>query len=633
MELGLALRTLIVAIAGVAVVADPALADHPVEGQLRGVHADYFDGGSSDTRWQLDTGEGVLRVLPTRIPALAPGEATVEVTGKEQDGSVVGSVSAASLQAAPALGARKLAVIVINFTTDTRQPWTPAEVRQRVFTDSNSTSAFFREESHNQFWLAGKAGNTDGDVYGWYTIDTPNNPCAYASWANAANTAATADGFSAGQYQHVMYLFPGQSSCGWAGLAYMPGTQSWINGDLSVRVTGHELGHNLGLHHAGTWDCTQGGVPVTLSSTCTVNEYNDRFDNMGAHGSRHSHGWHLQRLGVLQASNVQTITESGTYSMTSALEATAQPTTLRIPRTRSSGGTVLDWYYLEVRERGGVFDDFSLGDPVLGGVSVRVNDDPARTSISKLLDTHPASGGPLNAPLAPGETFSDGQVAVTTVSAGAGDATVAITLPSGPADTQAPSTPSGLGHTFTSAGAVRLAWNASSDNTAVSGYPVFRDGIQIAITGHTYYVDATAAAGPHVYTVYADDAASNRSAASAPHTVVVPSPPGVDTTSGFESHAGSGSDRSGPAIRLRRKGARNGRLLFVVRARDVSGVTGLHLLVDGRRLGGSDGARLRYRWRKSPGRHRVVVKAVDAEGNRSSLEVRLRVRRGPPVST
>ncbi len=140
-----------------------------------------------------------------------------------------------------------------------------------------------------------------------------------------------------------------------------------------------------------------------------------------------------------------------------------------------------------------------------------------------------------------------------------------------------------------------------------------------------------------MYTVYADDAASNRSSASAPHTVVVPSPPGGDpaegadggdSTSGFESHAGSGSDRSGPVIRLRRKRARNGRLLFVARARDASGVARLDLLVDGRRLRGSDGTRLRYRWRKRPGRHRVVVKAVDAEGNRSSLEVRLRVRHG-----
>ena len=39
---------------------------------------------------------------------------------------------------------------------------------------------------------------------------------------------------------------------------------------------------------------------VPISSACTLNEYNDPWDVMGAHGSRHSHGWHLQRLGVRQ---------------------------------------------------------------------------------------------------------------------------------------------------------------------------------------------------------------------------------------------------------------------------------------------------------------------------------------------
>ena len=61
---------------------------------------------------------------------------------------------------------------------------------------------------------------------------------------------------------------------------------------------------------------------------------------------------------------------------------------------------MLDWYYLEIRARGGVFDDFSLSDSVLGGVSIRVNDDPAFSTRSKLLDAHPNSGGIANAPLA-----------------------------------------------------------------------------------------------------------------------------------------------------------------------------------------------------------------------------------------
>ena len=150
-----------------------------------------------------------------------------------------------------------------------------------------------------------------------------------------------------------MYVFPRQTVCGWAGLAYLPGTESWINGDLSVRVTGHELGHNLGLHHAGSWFCTgASNQAVAISSACQLDEYNDPWDVMGALGSRHNHGWNLQRLGVLQASNVQTVSGSGTYTMSSALSSTTDPTTLRIPRTYAAGGAVQDWYYLETRESG-----------------------------------------------------------------------------------------------------------------------------------------------------------------------------------------------------------------------------------------------------------------------------------------
>ena len=57
---------------------------------------------------------------------------------------------------------------------------------------------------------------------------------------------------------------------------------------------------------------------------------------------------------------------------------------------------------------------------------------------------------------------------------GHGDATAA-----GP-DTVAPSAPTGLTATPVSSSQINLSWIASTDNVAVTGYQVFRDGTQIA---------------------------------------------------------------------------------------------------------------------------------------------------------
>ncbi len=82
------------------------------------------------------------------------------------------------------------------------------------------------------------------------------------------------------------------------------------------------------------------------------------------------------------------------------------------------------------------------------------------------------------------------------------------TTPSGTpgTDTTAPSTPTGLSGTAVGAGRIDLAWTASTDDVAVAGYNVYRDGVKINSVpiGSTAYSDTALTAGvSHTYTVSA----------------------------------------------------------------------------------------------------------------------------------
>jgi chitodextrinase len=93
-------------------------------------------------------------------------------------------------------------------------------------------------------------------------------------------------------------------------------------------------------------------------------------------------------------------------------------------------------------------------------------------------------------------------------------------------DTSPPSVPSDLQVSNVTATAATISWTASSDDTGVSGYVVFRDGAQIATTALPHYTDMSLSpATTYAYTVEAYDAAGNFSAQSSP-------PLGVTTASG-----------------------------------------------------------------------------------------------------
>lgn len=113
-----------------------------------------------------------------------------------------------------------------------------------------------------------------------------------------------------------------------------------------------------------------------------------------------------------------------------------------------------------------------------------------------------------------------------------------------PADTEAPTVPANLAATVLSPYEVDLTWEASSDNTGVSGYKVFRDDEELAgVSGDTLqYRDSTAAPeSTYSYVVCAFDAFGNQSEpgnvaiAETPPDDEPPPPPAILFTDGFET--------------------------------------------------------------------------------------------------
>jgi hypothetical protein len=85
-----------------------------------------------------------------------------------------------------------------------------------------------------------------------------------------------------------------------------------------------------------------------------------------------------------------------------------------------------------------------------------------------------------------------------------------------PADTSAPTVPSGVTATAASSFQINLAWNASTDNVGVTGYKVYRNGAEIgATTQRVYAATGLAAKTSYTFQFSAFDAAGNASARSA----------------------------------------------------------------------------------------------------------------------
>lgn len=138
----------------------PSTASTVAEGTLEVLVEDHPAGGK--VRHVLKTATGRLELrLHGQAPAAWRSGTRMRVRG-QQSGNVlalssadIGSVTVvASAPLANTTGEQKVAVLLVNFSDDTRQPYTQAQAQDVVF---NQVSGFMRENSFQKTWLSGNA--------------------------------------------------------------------------------------------------------------------------------------------------------------------------------------------------------------------------------------------------------------------------------------------------------------------------------------------------------------------------------------------------------------------------------------------------------------------------------------------
>lgn len=172
-------------------------------------------------------------------------------------------------------------------------------------------------------------------------------------------------------------------------------------------------------------------------------------------------------------------------------------------------------------------------------------------------------------------------------------------------DSTAPSVPTGLEGAAVGAGAVQLAWNPATDNVAVTGYRVFRDGVVVGEVSRPGFAESgLTPGGSYRYSVAALDGEGNLSARSGEVVVTL------------EQGAGDNQAPTVPTDLAARAGAGSDVALTWTASTDNVAVTSYLVYRDGTYVGWSatpgytDGA-------AGAGPFQYTVRAIDAIGNRS----------------
>ncbi|HMG36087.1 MAG TPA: NEW3 domain-containing protein [Blastocatellia bacterium] len=358
-------------------------------------------------------------------PVAAGVGSRLRVTGRKS-GKVLTVESAEvllSAQSSPAQGEQRQLVMLFNFQDQpTNKPWTPAYINDLIF---NQVNRYYQQASYGLTWVT-------GDLAGWYTIPVNSTDCN-ANRTQAAEDGARALGYNPDNYSHKIYIYPStgcQSSGGttWLSTDSSGNVKTWtyISGSATTYILTHEFGHSLGFRHSNSLSC----AGATFGTGCTNVEYGDNYDVMGYYNTGVVNSYHRDLAGWL-GTRIQTVTSSGTYTLTPTAVADDSLKAIRIPEAYDPTTGSTTYYYVEYRQPVGYDSFLTSYTGVTSGVLVHLGTIGSDTNKlvlgSQLLDMTPTLTG-RNEALAVGKSYYDPAIPVniTVLSADTSGATVSV---------------------------------------------------------------------------------------------------------------------------------------------------------------------------------------------------------------